>query len=463
MDKKQLISDYIESHKEEYLQDLAALIAVPSIRGEALDGAPYGEMPKKALETALALCERYGFRTENHENYVGTASIGGEPGLDILGHLDVVGVTDSWSTDPFIMHNKEGVLYGRGVSDDKGPTLAALYGLRAVVELGLPLRSGVRVIMGTDEECGSSDIHYFYNIKKMKSAPYTFTPDASFPVYNIEKGRYAPKFSKTWEPETCEPRVIRVFGDFTTNIVPAKASAQIVGLSDQEITDLLGIRAQRLNVGFEVRDGVVTIRGVSSHASQPEQGNNALTALLVLLSSLPLAECASTEAIVRLISLFPHGDCHGAALGVDMKDGISGRLSLAFSKIDLNSTGVTGEFDSRVPACATDENCRQVIERRFADAGFTAEGRMSKCHYTPADTPFVQGLLKSYEEFTGLKGECLSMGGGTYVHEIEGGVAFGAVMPGVDTNMHGDDENIKLDELLTAAKIFGYAISEICG
>ena len=54
------------------------------------------------------------------------------------------------------------------------------------------------------------------------------------------------------------------------------------------------------------------------------------------------------------------------------------------------------------------------------------------------------------------------MGGGTYVHDIEGGVAFGAVLPGVDTNMHGVDEHIALRDLLTAAKIFAYAISEIC-
>jgi succinyl-diaminopimelate desuccinylase len=34
-------------------------------------------------------------------------------------------------------------------------------------------------------------------------------------------------------------------------------------------------------------------------------------------------------------------------------------------------------------------------------------------------------LLKAYELYTGKKGICLSMGGGTFVHEVEGGVAFG--------------------------------------
>ncbi len=48
--------------------------------------------------------------------------------------------------------------------------------MRAVKELGIPLKKNVRLILGTDEECGSSDIRHYYSIEK--EAPMTFSPDA---------------------------------------------------------------------------------------------------------------------------------------------------------------------------------------------------------------------------------------------------------------------------------------------
>jgi succinyl-diaminopimelate desuccinylase len=61
---------------------------------------------------------------------------------------------------------------------------------------------------------------------------------------------------------------------------------------------------------------------------------------------------------------------------------------------------------------------------------------MAAPHHTPAESPFVKTLLEIYEEYTGRKGECLSTGGGTYVHDIPGGVAFGSSMPGFVSNLH---------------------------
>ena len=55
------------------------------------------------------------------------------------------------------------------------------------------------------------------------------------------------------------------------------------------------------------------------------------------------------------------------------------------------------------------------------------------------------------------------MGGGTYVHDLKNGVAFGAAMPETDNKMHGPDEFAVLDELLVSAKIFAQAIVDLCG
>ena len=113
--------------------------------------------------------------------------------LDILSHLDVVPVSEDWKkTQPFEPLIEGDRIYGRGTSDDKGPAIAALYAMRCVRELGLNLKNGVRLICGSDEECGSADLEYYYS--QEQEALYTFSPDADYPLINIEKGRLQKSF-----------------------------------------------------------------------------------------------------------------------------------------------------------------------------------------------------------------------------------------------------------------------------
>ena len=84
-------------------------------------------------------------------------------------------------------------------------------------------------------------------------------------------------------------------------------------------------------------------------------------------------------------------------------------------------------------------------------------------HYTDENSGFVQTLLSVYERVTGDKGRCIAIGGGTYVHEIEGGVAFGAEFPNKNNNMHCPDEFISVDDLIKNAEIMAEAMKELCG
>ena len=185
MQYREQIEAYLDAHKEEMLADICRLIRINSTKGEAVIDCPFGEGPAKALAEALEMAERYGFTVKNYENYVGTADLNDmEKQLDILAHLDVVPAGDGWSvTEPYMPVIKDGRVYGRGSADDKGPAIAAMYAMRAVKELGIPLNKNVRLILGTDEECGSSDIAHYYAVEK--EAPMTFSPDAEFPVINI--------------------------------------------------------------------------------------------------------------------------------------------------------------------------------------------------------------------------------------------------------------------------------------
>ena len=144
-------------------------------------------------------------------------------------------------TDPFEAVIKEGKIYGRGTADDKGPAVVAMYAMQCVRDLGIELKKNARLIVGTDEECGSGDIPHYYAVEK--EAPMTFSPDAEYPVINIEKGSIHPKFRASWSEESALPRVTEIQGSLKVNVLPGKARAAVEGMSleaMQEIAQTVG-------------------------------------------------------------------------------------------------------------------------------------------------------------------------------------------------------------------------------
>ena len=468
MDYKAQIDKYFANKEQELVDAVKRLCAIKSVKDEAKPGMPFGEGCDKALQEALTLAAEMGLATKNYEGYVGAVDLNeNETALHILGHMDVVGEGTGWTVcQPYEPTVVDGCIYGRGTSDDKGPMVSALMAMQCVKELGIPLTKNVRAILGTDEESGSEDIAYYYG--KEPFAPYTFSPDAEFPVINIEKGMYRPEFTMKWEPESEGPRVVSFHGGFRLNVVPPEAECVVEGLPMRGIYGVAMKVGQSTGVEFRIKpmgENRIQIKaiGQSAHASTPAAGRNALTALLGVLYVCPLKdELTSTKAIRALFEIFPPKDTSGTNLGIEMKDELSGELTCAFTMLDMDDTGIVGRCDCRVPICANEENCKKAAETKLGAFGYTVTGDMKEPHHTPAESPFVQTLLKRYEEYTGEKGECLAIGGGTYVHGIPGGVAFGPVMPGFDTNLHGPDEKIKVADLMVAAKIFAQVIIDIC-
>lgn len=461
------IEQYIEKHKEEMVEDIFTLCRIDSQKMPYEKGMPYGKGPSMALSTALSMAEGYGFSVCNYDDYVGTVDLNDkEKQLDILAHLDVVPAGEGWQvTKPFEPILKDGKLYGRGTADDKGPAVAALYALRAVKELGIPLSKNVRLILGTDEECGSSDIAHYYDVEE--EAPMTFSPDAAFPVTNVEKGRLAGHFTGKFAPPKDLPKIVSIEAGIKTNVVPGKAYAAVEGIERSVMDEVAKEVERETNIHFDLESTQTVTRitaiGAGAHAAHPEDGNNALTGLLTYLVRLPLAPCEQVTTLQNLQTLIPHGDVNGAGLGVAMEDEISGRLTLAFSMLNVTEDQLEGDFDSRCPICANEDNMLKVVKQNMAAVGLTLENdSMRPPHHVDGNSHFVKTLLKVYEDYTGRKGECQSMGGGTYVHDLKNGVAFGAAMPETDNHMHGADEFAVLEELVVSAKIFAQVIVELC-
>ena len=401
MDYRDKIEQYIDSRRQEMLEDICTLCRINSEKMPYKEGYPFGQGVGDALETALSMAESYGFSIKNYDNYVGTADLNdGEPCLDILAHLDVVPAGEGWQvTEPFEPVEKDGKLYGRGTADDKGPAVAALYAMRAVKELGLPVSKKVRLILGTDEECGSSDIPHYYAVEK--EAPMTFSPDASFPVINTEKGMFRGQFTAQWEKSEALPRLVSIQAGTKINVVPGKADAVFMGVeadvleaAAKEVSKETGIlfHVEYSDYTKEAGDmtAKVTAEGKGAHAAYPHEGNNALTGLVMLANRLPLAACRQTELLKELEACLPHGDIRGKALGIQMEDEVSGPLTLAFSLLTVTETGLEGSFDSRCPICANEENVLKPAKSRMETAGFKfVNDHMIPPYHVPGDSNFV--------------------------------------------------------------------------
>lgn len=464
MDQK--VIEWIDAHKQDLLEDIKALCAIPSVKAEPLEGKPYGEESYRALNLAIDMASKYGFTTRNYDNYVGCADFDTAlpRTLDILAHTDVVPAGEGWTvTEPFHIIEKDGRLYGRGTSDDKGPMLCALYAMRALKECKVPMKKGVRLIMGSDEETGSSDIEHYYALEP--EAEMTFSPDAEFPLINIEKGQFRGIISQKYEESLELPRVLSLDAGVAFNAVPQKAVIHFEGLDMEAAKADMEAVAKECQVEVSVTgEQEITIIGESAHASTPELGKNAGLAAMILVSRLPLANSTCLDLVKKIPQLFPYGVTDGSGIGIKMCDEESHDLTCTLDLYHVDPTGMEFTFDARVPVMGTKENCQDVAQEKIEAAGFAFDTPgMIPPHRVAGDSDFVQTLLGSYERMTGLKGECLAIGGGTYVHELKNGVAFGAILPDVDTHMHGADEFMDIDNIMIAAKVFADAIWELCG
>ena len=463
---REKIEEWFDIHGDEMIEDLGRLIGINSVRGAAEDGAPFGSGPKAALMLVSEILEKRGHKTDIFEEIIMTSNIGPLPPLmGILAHVDTVGVGDGWDSDPFEMTIKDGSIFGRGATDNKGPAIASLYAMLCANEICPDLSSGFQLILGSGEEMGCQDIAQY--LEKNEPPPNVFTPDADYPIVNTEKGRITPFFGASWEKDTALPKVVSITGGSTTNVVPNLAQAVIEGFSLDDVAEHCRRYSVNANTSAEASmDGeliVITVEGTSTHAATPDLGANAQTALLELLASMPFAKSDGFDYICALCRLFPHGDYFGSALGIEMSDNISGKLTVNFGVLRFSEIEFSGNFDSRTPACADDVDLLGMVRGAFSREGIEMTNHtINSCHHTPQDSPFVQTLLGIYEAYTGKDRECLCVGGQTYVHEIPGGVAFGTGEAGVDNRIHGANEFIGIEQLLTSAKMFAQAILEMC-
>ena len=455
MDAK--LNAIIESMHDEMIDTLQKWIRVPSVKGEAAPGAPFGKEVRSMLDMALADCEQMGFKTQNFDGYIAHADLGegsDEDALAILAHLDVVPEGDGWKYPPYGAVIENGRMYGRGTSDDKGPAVAALYAMKAVKDAGIPLRRKVRLILGCDEESGWEDIAYYNKVATMPRMG--FSPDASYPIINIEKGICRLELHGVLSNEGLQ--VIAFNNGERPNVIPGRASALVAG--DAATVAQAEAAAKKLDIPAEVHltdKGVsITVTGISGHAAYPETARNANGEMLLLLREL------GVQGDLRLLADKIGLDYRGEGLEISVSDGISGYLTCNLGIIRAGEGGVYATLDIRYPVMTNPDMIIKNVSASLPGMRVDAM-EVKEPHHVPAGSELVQNLLDAYHEVTGYERKCLYTGGGTYARSLREGVAFGASFPQDEDLAHQANEYADIEGLYKNIKIFALAIVKLAG
>ena len=453
--------------KDELIADLQAWVAIPSLKGDALPGKPYGEENARMLDLALDTAKKYGFETRNIDYYAGDITLGsGEQTMGMLAHLDIVPAGEGWTHDPFGGEICDGKIFGRGTVDDKGPALCALYAMRAVRDAGVPLKDGVRLILGCDEETGMSDMIYYASKEKMPD--YGFSPDAQFPLINIEKGGLNVEICLDGAGENnARIPVYEIYAGERSNVVPAFARA-VVGtgkVSVQELHTAISAHAEKVGQKLAVKDlgnqrAEITAEGVLSHGSLPELGVNAVSVLMIALEAIGAG--GGVRPILKMMNQTIGMEPDGASLNIRCSDELSHNLSCNLGIVRWDGANFCATLDIRFPLCTSEEEILSNIRATLAP--YDAQVKKTSGHpplHVPAEHKIVRGLMKVYNELTGENAKPLAIGGGTYSRMMPNTVAFGVVFPDQEDCCHIADEYIDIDRMMQAVRIFAHAIAEL--
>lgn len=449
------VDAFVAANEENVVRDIKRLVDINSVEGTPEPGKPFGAGPAAALDEALKMAAEMGLSTNNCEGYMGWAELPGETDKQIatITHLDVVPQGNGWTADPFDMQVRDGWLIGRGVADDKGPSVLCLYALKFLKEHNVPLKYGVRALLGANEETGMEDVEYY--LKNYPAPDFCFSPDAEFPVCNGEKGGFNGYLvSRKLE----NGNILEFTGGVAHNVVPDRASclvkADFSALSERE------------GITLEEENGAVRIRGwgKGGHAAMPQNTVNAIGLIVNYLLDNHLVTAEEEEFLAYLRKL--HSNTDGSGVGIAASDEAFDPLTIIGGMIELKDGRLWQDVDSRYPTSITGEEIKARLEAASEGCATVEQATWRVPFYISADAAPIQALIETYNEVTGEEAKPFTMGGGTYARHFPKAVSFGperldTVLPEFGGPMHGANEAANIAQLMQALKIYILAILKL--
>lgn len=459
---KRDIASWVSKHEKEYIDALIGLINIKSVAVEASGNHPFGDGVAKALDYVLQLSQEYGFQTENDDYYCGSAILQGEEvrGVAFVTHLDVVPEGDGWSYPPYNARVIQNQITGRGSSDDKGPALAALFALRCVKELGLPLRHSYQVLFGCQEECGMNDMPYYLERHKGQLPKLFLVCDCPFPIHYGEKGILS--FDLVTEFQVSH--IHDISGGNASNSVPAQATALLVDIPADRVKKQ--IPDERIMISEEENMVRVTAEGIGGHAAFPEGTSNAIGILAAALMQLQELDSEEKHVLGFLAGILREYD--GKFLRIADTDEEWESNTAVGGYVTMRDGRLIQNMNIRYIGTTDYETMLGQIRQTVEMEGFWLEHvDNSAPMYVPLDS--MNGLPGKIADLAERLLETgplqpVILAGGTHARKLPNAIGFG---PDMDTDppclghAHAADESVRLDIMERAIRVYAEAIIEI--
>lgn len=429
-------------YKAEMIAAISRLVEIPSVFAESSE-YPFGAAVDHCLDVALAMMAGLGFRTfKAPDGMYGYAEIGEGELFGVLCHLDVVQARreDGWEHDPFRPMVQGDWLCGRGTQDDKGPSVAAIYALKSLLDEGHKLNKRVRFIFGIDEETLWDSIHAYCDREERPVSG--FVPDSTFPLTYAEKGLLQLQIRSD------KGFALPCRGGDSMNAVSAHAECP----HDPAVERAL----RELEFAFHMDGDTVCVEGLTAHAKNPWKGVNANLHLLRALHQAGYEHDAITFACDMLDEKFRFEGFSQE----DLSD-FSGPVTVNLGKFSLDEQGAVLGIDLRLPVTCEKETILALVREKAAACHMTVEEfDWLRPIHVPLDSPLVSKLLQAYREVTGdAKTEPYISAGATFARAFDNCVAFGANMPHSPTSEHQPNERISIIKLMQATEVYRRAFS----
>ncbi len=413
--------------EKEFIDSLTGLLSIPSVAVDGDEKYPFGIECAKALDYMLNLCESFGFRTKRCSNLLGYAEIGeGDELVGILAHLDVVPAGTGWEYPAFGLTVVDDKIYGRGISDDKGPAMMCVFAMKKLLDSGKKLCRRIRIIFGLTEERGEwIDMNWYKEHEELPT--FGITPDASFPAVYGEKGILILNLSMPLEGSGVD----EISGGQAHNMVADHCRAVIGGK-------------------------VFEAEGKSAHGSLPHKGVNATLKLMAELDK------TNPGKLTKFITEKFGNTCDGSLIGCALSDEQSGALTLNVGTIGVENGRVVVTIDIRYPVTLNGEDITAIIEKECAPYGVSVgcEGD-SKPIYMDKNGSLITSLMEVYRSVTGDPTEAFVMGGGTYARAMPNIVAFGPLFPQSPETEHQKNEYMFIKDIETARRVYELALEKL--
>ena len=445
----------LNENKEDVIKTLQELIQIPSVLDEnnKTEDAPFGKEVRKALDYMMARAKKDGFETLQDGGYAGHLEYGNKNGklIGILCHLDVVPVGPNWTYPPFSAHiTDDNKMYGRGSTDDKGPTMAAYFALKFIKDAGIKLKNNVRIIFGCDEETGWRGITHY--LKHYPAPDLGFVPDADFPLIYGEKGRMSYDLSLPSFQE--DDVLVSINGGERYNVVLEEVTAIIKKDLRKEFIQF----AEKNKLGYETsildNNYKLVLKGVASHAMEPEKGINAGTYMCNFLKDY------TNNKMVHFVNDYLHLDYNCQKLGLYYNDYEMGPITDNLGIMNISKDEVRVTLDLRYPVrydnVKFDETLRAIAEEKGL---IITHSTNKNPHYVDPNDELVTKLYDVYLKHTNdFEHKPMTIGGGTYASTLPKAVAFGMNMPYEEELAHQRDEYLNLETYFKAILIYVDAI-----